>query len=91
MNGGCTNVANTTKQLVDLVEAVISSSFQINAQIYQMDYSDLDIPTAIRASGQMIKLVHVADVVGFNPLVGEAFVSELREGRAFLEAKWNRV
>jgi len=128
---GRTNVANTTKQLMDLVEAVNSSSFQINAQIHQMAYADLDVPAAVRASGEMIKLVHIADVRGFNPLTdpvtfitpgrgrldfvsifrafkdvgydgefcmepspyenGEDLVSELREGREFLEAKWKQA
>jgi sugar phosphate isomerase/epimerase len=53
---------------MDLVEAVDSPSFQINAQVHQMAYSDLDVPSALRLSGEMIKLVHIADVAGFNPL-----------------------
>ena len=126
-----TNVANTTKQVMDLVEAVGSPSFRINAQVHQMAYADLDVPAALRASGGMIKLVHIADVGGFNPLVdpvafmtpgrgrldfesvfrafrdigydgefcmepsphelGEDYVSELREGRELLEAKWKQA
>ncbi len=63
------NVGDTTKQVVDMIKAVDSPSFQINAQIHQMAYSDLNIAAAIRASGDMIKLVHIADVMGFNPLI----------------------
>lgn len=128
---GRTNVANTTKQAIDLVSAIDSTSFQINAQIHQMAYADLDVPAAVRAMGDMIKLVHIADVAGFNPLtdpvvfptpgkgrldfisvfrafkdigydgefcmepspseLGEDFLSELREGREFLEAMWKQA
>ena len=124
-----TNIGNTTKEIMDLVEAINSPSFQINAQVHQMAYTDLDVAASIRASGDMIKLVHIADVVGFNTVVdpisfitpgkgkldfisifktfkdihydgefcmepraetleGKDFVSELREGREFLEAQW---
>jgi sugar phosphate isomerase/epimerase len=64
-----TNVANTTKQVLDLVEAVNSPSFQINAQIHEMVYADLDVSSAIKASEGLIKLVHIADVTGYNPIV----------------------
>jgi len=63
------NVGNTAKEIIDLVEAINSPSFQINAQIHQMAYTDFDIPAAIRASGDRIKLVHIADVSGFNKIV----------------------
>ena len=67
--GDITNVANTTKQAIDLVEAVDSPSFQINAQIHHMAFTDLDVSAAIRASGDKIKLVHIADVTGYNPII----------------------
>ena len=63
------NVGNTTKELIDLVKAINSPSFQINAQIQSMAITDLDIPAAIRAMGSMIKLVHIGDVLGFNPII----------------------
>jgi len=78
-----TNVANTTKQIMDLVEAIGSPSFQINAQVHQMAYADLDVPTALRASGEMIKLVHIADVAGFNPLTDP--VAFITPGRGRLD------
>ena len=121
------NVGNTTKELTDLVKAINSSSFQINAQIQSMVLTDLDVPGAIRAMGSMIKLVHIGDVLGTNsitdqtsslvpgkgkldfipilkalkdigyngeiclepspPTLGKDVVSELRDGRKFLEAK----
>ena len=128
-----TNVGNTTKQLMDLVQAVNSPSFQINAQIHHMAYEEHDLESAIIASGEMIKLVHIADIGGYNPIidpveflipgrgklnfisvfrafkkigydgeicmepspskvkVSEDYVSELREGRKFLEAKWKEA
>jgi len=126
--GANANVGNTTKQIIDLVEAIDSPSFQINAQIQTMAITDLDVPAAIRASGNMIKLVHIADVQGFNPLtestssvmpgkgkldfvtifktlkdigydgeicietgLGKDYVSEMRKGREFLEAKWKQA
>ncbi len=61
-----TNVGTSSKQILDLVEAVDSPAFQINAQIHQMAYTDLDVAAAIRAAGDRIKLVHIADVLGFN-------------------------
>lgn len=63
------NARNTTKQIIDLVDAIDSPSFQINAQIAAMAYNDLDLPAAIRAMGDRIKLIHIADVPGFNPIV----------------------
>lgn len=63
------NVGTTSKQIMDLVEAVNSPAFQINAQIHQMAYTDLDVAAAIRAAGDRIKLVHIADIVGVNPAV----------------------
>jgi protein FrlC len=54
---------------MDLVEAIDSPAFQINAQIHQMAYTDLDVPTAIRAMGDRITLVHIADIAGSNPIV----------------------
>ena len=62
------NVGDTTKHVMDLVEAIDSPAFQINAQVHQMAYTDLDVPAAIRAMGDMIKLVHIADIAGFNPI-----------------------
>jgi sugar phosphate isomerase/epimerase len=126
------NIGNTSKEIIDLVEAVGSPSFQINAQVHQMAYTDLDVVEALRASRGMVKLVHIADVAGFNAvmdpimflspgrgrldfasvlrafkeigydgefcvepradsLVGKDYVSELREGRELLEAKWESV
>lgn len=67
--GAGANVGNTTKQMIDLVNAIDSPSFQINAQIQTMAITDLDVPAAIRASGDMIKLVHIADVPGLNPII----------------------
>ena len=63
------NVGNTAKEIIDLVEAVDSHSFKINAQIHQMAYTDYDVPAAIRASGDRIRLVHIADVGGFNRIM----------------------
>ncbi|MCW4037655.1 MAG: sugar phosphate isomerase/epimerase [Candidatus Bathyarchaeota archaeon] len=77
------NVGNTSKQIMDLVEAVNSPSFQINAQIHQMAYTDLDVAAAIRASGDRIKLVHIADVVGFNTAVD--LISFVTPGKGILD------
>ena len=63
------NVGNTTKELIDLVDAVDSSRFQMIAQIGDMAVNDLDISDSIRRAGDRIKQVHIADVSGFNPLV----------------------
>jgi sugar phosphate isomerase/epimerase len=63
-----TNVGTTSKEIMDLVEAVDSPSFQINVQVHQMAYTDLNVADAIRAQGHMIRLVHIADVDGFNPI-----------------------
>jgi sugar phosphate isomerase/epimerase len=63
------NVGNTTKEIIDLVNAINSPSFQIMAQIQTMAYTDLDLSASIRAMGDRIKLVHIADVPGFNPIV----------------------
>lgn len=63
-----TNIGDNTKQIIDLVKAIDSPSFQINAQIFAMAYTDLDVPAAIKASRGMIKLLHIADVQGLNPL-----------------------
>lgn len=78
-----TNVANTTKQILDLVEAVNSPSFQINAQIHEMAYADLDVSSTIKASGGFIKLVHIADVAGYNPIVDP--VSFVTPGKGTLD------
>ena len=63
------NVGNTTKELIDLVDAVDSSRFQMIAQIGDMAVNDLDISEAIRRSGDRVKQVHIADVSGLNPLL----------------------
>lgn len=64
-----TNVGDTTKQIIDLVKAIDSPSFQMNAQVHDMAYADIDVPAAIRAAGDIIKLVHISDVAGFNQIV----------------------
>jgi sugar phosphate isomerase/epimerase len=66
---GRTNVGNTAKDLIDLVKVVDSPSFQMCAQIKDMAFNDVDVSAAIRASGDMLKIVHVADVEDLNPLV----------------------
>jgi sugar phosphate isomerase/epimerase len=75
------NIGNTTKEIIDLVEAVGSPSFQINAQVHQMAYTDLDVVDALRASGAMVKLVHIADVTGFNALLDPASFVTPGKGR----------
>jgi len=62
------NIGNTTKGLIDLIDAVDSSRFQMIAQIHDMAINDLDVSDAIRMAGERIKQVHVADVSGLNPL-----------------------
>lgn len=79
-----TNVGNTAKELVDLVEAVDSSSFRVIAQIHDMAFNDADLPSAIRALGDMIELVHVADVNCVNPL-SESKMSNMLPGRGILD------
>ncbi len=79
------NARNTTKQIIDLVDAIDSPSFQINAQIAAMAYNDLDVPAAIKAMGDRIKLVHIADVPGFNPIVDR--VLPLIPGKGKLDFK----
>ncbi|MDQ1279202.1 MAG: endonuc 2 protein [Thermoproteota archaeon] len=91
------NVADTTKQIIDLVRAVDSPSFQIMAQVHQMVYCDLDVPAAIKASGELIKLVHIADVPGFNPITdpvkfvvpGQGKLDFLSVFRAFKAIKYD--
>jgi sugar phosphate isomerase/epimerase len=78
-----TSVGNTTKDLIDLVKTVDSPSFQMCAQIHDMAFNDVDVPAAIRASGDMIKMVHVADVVDLNPIV-ESKTSFLIPGKGNL-------
>lgn len=78
-----TNVGTSSKQILDLVDAVDSPAFQINAQIHQMAYTDLDVAAAIRAAGDRIKLVHIADVVGFNAAVDP--ISFVPPGRGRLD------
>ena len=63
------NVGNTTKSLIDLVDAVDSPSFRMIAQIGDMAVNDLDVVDAIRDAGDRIKQVHIADVSALNPLV----------------------
>jgi sugar phosphate isomerase/epimerase len=65
-----TNVGNTTKDLLNIIHAVGSPSLQMCAQISDMAVNDVDVPEAIRASGDLLRMVHVADVVDLNPLVG---------------------
>jgi sugar phosphate isomerase/epimerase len=62
------NFGTTTKSLIDLVDAVDSPSFQMIAQIKDMVINDLDVVDAIRAAGDRIKQVHIADVSGLDPL-----------------------
>ncbi|MDQ1278984.1 MAG: hypothetical protein QG670_244 [Thermoproteota archaeon] len=80
-----TNVGDSTKQIIDLIKAVDSPSFQMNAQIFAMAYTDLDVPAAIKASRRMIKLVHIADVLGINPLTES--ISTVLPGRGKLDFK----
>lgn len=126
---GRTNVGNTAKDLIDLVEAVDSPSFRLIAQIHDMAFNDVDLPAAIHALGELIELVHVADVKGLNlvaepktsnmlpgrgnldfaaifralkdvgydgeicleAVLGDDPVSDLKEGRKFLEATWKKA
>lgn len=81
---GRTNVGNTAKDLIDLVEAVNSSSFRMIAQVHDMAFNDVDVPTAIRALGGMIEVVHVADVKGLNPIDGSK-TSNMLPGRGDLD------
>jgi sugar phosphate isomerase/epimerase len=81
---GRTNVGNTAKDLIDLVKTVDSPSFQMCAQIKDMAFNDVDVSAAIRASGDMLKMVHVADVEDLNPLV-ESKTSFMLPGRGSLD------
>jgi sugar phosphate isomerase/epimerase len=79
-----TNVGNTAKDLLDLVDAVGSPSFRLIAQIHDMAFNDVDLPTAIRAFGDKIELVHLADVSCLNPL-SESKTSNMLPGRGILD------
>ncbi len=79
-----TNVGNTAKDLIDLVEAVDSLSFRVIAQIHDMAFNDADLPAAIRALGDKIELVHLADVNSLNPL-SESKTSNMIPGRGILD------
>lgn len=81
---GRTNVGNTAKDLIDLVEAVDSPSFRMIAQVHDMAFNDVDLPAAIRAFGDMIEVVHVADVKSLNP-VAETKTSNMLPGRGSLD------
>ncbi|MCJ7634477.1 TIM barrel protein [Candidatus Bathyarchaeota archaeon] len=67
------SASNTAKQLIDMVKAVDSPSFKITFETNIHAPNELDMCDAIRAMGDMIKLVHLADVPGsggrFNPLI----------------------
>jgi len=78
------NVGNTTKELIDLVDAVDSPRFKMIAQIGDMAANDLDISNAIRSAGDRIKQVHIADVSGLNPLV-DGWASLMLPGEGDLE------
>ena len=78
------NVGNTTKELIDLVDAVDSPRFEMIAQIGDMAVNDLDISNAIRYAGDRIKQVHIADVTGLNPLV-DGWASLMLPGEGNLE------
>jgi sugar phosphate isomerase/epimerase len=78
------NVGNTTKSLIDLIDAVGSPAFQMIAQIQDMAVNDLDVSGAIRDAGDRIKQVHVADVSGLNPL-SEAWSPLLLPGKGVLD------
>jgi sugar phosphate isomerase/epimerase len=77
------NVGNTTKSLIDLVDAVDSSLFKMIAQIGDMAVNDLDVMESIRYAGDRIKQVHIADVSGLNPLC-EGWSSMLLPGNGVL-------
>lgn len=67
------SASNTAKQLIDMVKAVDSPSFQICFETNIHAPNELDVCDCIEAMGDMIKLVHLADVPGsdgrFNPLI----------------------
>jgi sugar phosphate isomerase/epimerase len=79
-----TNVGNTTKDLIDLVKAVDSPSLQMCAQICDMAFNDVDVLGAIRASGELLRMVHVADVVNLNS-IDESNASFLVPGKGSLD------
>lgn len=80
-----TNVGDSTKQIIDLIKAIDSPSFQMNAQLFAMAYTDLDVTSAIKASRKMIKLVHIADVQSLNPLTES--IATVLPGRGRLDFK----
>ena len=77
-------MGTTTKSLLDIVDAVDSSSFQVIAQIHDMAVNDVDVSNSIRALGDRIKQVHIADVTGVNPL-SELGSSTVLPGRGILD------
>jgi sugar phosphate isomerase/epimerase len=79
-----TNVGNTAKDILDLVEAVDSPSFRMLAQIHDMAFNDADLPAAIHALGDIIELVHVADVNCLNPL-SDSKTSNMVPGRGIID------
>ena len=79
-----TNVGNTVKSVIDIVDAVDSPSFQMIAQIKDMAVNDLDVYDSIRAAGDRIKQVHVGDISCLNPLT-ESGSSLLWPGNGVLD------
>jgi sugar phosphate isomerase/epimerase len=78
-----THFVNRLEQGVTLCEAVGSPVVRIMADFFHMHIEEADIPTSIRAAGQQIVYVHVADSNRVQPGRGHL---DLRPGFAALKA-----